>query len=72
MSDSVVLGQMIGRADELEKQNIQNRSRENGKRMAVFTNAKTRWLQVCMQMKFLTHQVDEPTCFAYIVPEYDL
>lgn len=28
-------GQMIGRADELEKQNIQDRCRENGKRMAV-------------------------------------
>lgn len=35
MSDSVVSGQMMGHADELEKQNIQDRYRENGKSMAV-------------------------------------
>lgn len=54
MSDSVVSGQMIGRTDEQEKQNIQDRCRENGKRMAVCVyKGKDKMVagaQVCMQM----------------------
>lgn len=54
MSDSVVSGQMIGHADELEKQNIQDRCHENGKRMAACVyKGKDNTVageQVCMQM----------------------